>query len=361
MVNTDGLRRVGFLFVVALLASCGQLEVGIATTKRPETTVISTETANLTTATATQVVMMPTLQPPLMTTAVSTPTPSPSPTATLTPPPTITQPPPAPTKTAVPVNTVEPSATPVPPPEIHSFTVTPQTVEPGAVLRLNWDAVGDRAEICVFQVGYAGYRSCRETAVAGALSWKLDDVLRDNFAVELTVYRGEQQAGQGLPVTVVCPAAEDWWFFTPAPAGCPAAAAVSTQAAAQSFEHGWMLWLATEDVIYVFFDDNSYARFYGDQLRGDVDTGDGGVEAPAGLVAPVRGFGLVWRGEAEGGENGWVRDRLGWGLAPEFGFQTQVQADQYETFAGIYLRDGEGRIIYIDPSLARWTVYNGLN
>jgi len=355
MVNVDGLRRAGFWVMVMLLAGCGQLEVGIEVTGRPEATAISTEAANLTTAaTATQTDMTPTLKPTQMATAVASPTPSPSPTVT-------SPPPPAPTKTAVPINTLEPSATPVPPPEIYSFAVLPQTVEPGAVLRLNWDTAGDRAEICVFQVGYTGYRACQETAVAGALSWTLDDVLRDNFAVELTVYRGEQQAGQGVPITVVCPVAEDWWFFTPAPAGCPTAEAVSTLAAAQHFEHGWMLWLAAEDVIYAFFDDSSYARFYGNQLYGDVNAGDGGVEAPAGLVAPVRGFGLIWRGEADGAEGGWVGDKLSWGLSPEFGFQTQVQRDQYETFAGIYLRDSEGRIIYIDPSLARWTVYHELN
>ena len=214
MVNVDGLRQAGFLVMVMLLAGCGQLEVGIEATVLPEATVISTEAANLATAvaTTTQTIMTPTLKPTQTATAVASPTPSPSSTVTQ-------PPPPAPTKTAVPVNTLEPSATPLSPPEIHSFAVSPQTVEPGATLRLNWDAAGDRAEICVFQVGYTGYRACQETAVAGALSWTLDDVLRDNFAVELTVYRGEQQAGQGTPITVVCPVAEDWWFFTPAPAG----------------------------------------------------------------------------------------------------------------------------------------------
>jgi hypothetical protein len=118
-----------------------------------------------------------------------------------------------------------------------------------------------------------------------------------------------------------------------------------------------MLWLEREDVIYAFFADNTYARFDGSQLQGDIETGDGGVVPPAGLVAPIRGFGLVWRGEVEGMANNWVGEKLGWGLAPEFGFETRYQPDIQPTHTALYLRDGDGRIIYLDPSLSAWSIY----
>lgn len=349
MQNTTRSRWGALLLMAVWLVSCGQLEVGMEVSGTPAVTPVSAELVTVPTATAAPRL---TLTPTVTATPTAVSSPTPTPTTKMTASPTATAAPPVPTNTAVAAFTPTPL-----PPQVHFFSVTPQTVEPGAVLQLAWEAAGDRAEVCVFQVGYTGYRECRETAVSGNLTWIVNDGLRDNFAVELTVYRGEEQAGQGLRVTVVCPAAEAWWFFTPAPPGCPATEAVTTQAATQFFEHGWMVWLEAGDVIYTFFDDGSYALFYGFQLHGDGNTGDGGVKASAGLVAPVRGFGLIWRGEADGAESGWVRDKLGWGVATKFGFETQFQTDQYERFAGVYLRDSQGQIIYLDPSHGRWTVY----
>ncbi|MBE2220729.1 MAG: hypothetical protein IAF02_04270 [Anaerolineae bacterium] len=346
-------RACGTLFLwLALLVGCGQLEVGIETTATPEPTATIIAVADVVTATIPPTTMTPTLKPTKLATAVSTATPTP--TLTVTHPPTTT-----PTKLPLPpaTQTAVATATTDPLPVIHHFTVVPQTVAPGETLRLNWEATGEYAEICVFQTGYGWYRECRQTAVSGALSWELDDLLQDDFAVELTVYQGEQQAGQGWPVQVICLDEATWWFFTPAPVNCPAAAAVTTSAAYQPFEHGWMLWLADSDVIYAFFDDNSFAQFYGYQLWGDVESGDGGIVAPQGYKAPVRGFGLVWRGEADGAAGGWVRDKLGWGLTSESGFQSQYQEDDYLNFSGIYVRDPAGRIIYLDPSLSSWSVY----
>ena len=343
-----GHRWFGLLLTGILLScGCGQLEVGIEPSGQIEPTMIATKVAVLTMVPSTRELVTPTLQATMTATATAESVATAEPSSTYTP----MIPPPAPTNTAV------STATDVPLPEIYQFSVLPQIVEPRTSLKLNWDASGNRAEICFSQSGYAWYRECRETAVSGALSWELDDTLRDDFAVELSVSRGEQVVKEAILVAVTCSAKEDWWFFMSAPVGCPGADAVSTQAATQSFEHGWMLWLEAEDIIYVFFDDNTYAQFYGIQLWGDVETGDGGVVAPEGLVAPVRGFGLVWRGEADGATNGWVRDKIGWGLTAEFGFQTQYQQDTYASFSGIYLRDADGRIIYLDPSLSSWFVY----
>jgi hypothetical protein len=358
MMSMFQIRWIGVFFLAAFwLVGCGQLEVGIESSPTPIGEVAHTEEAMVPTETATEAptsLATPTLRPSQTATAAATATMTPSPTATPRPTNTNTPVPllPTSTKTAVPTATVTLL------PEIEYFSVEPQIVTPGSTLNLSWEASGDWAEICVFQVGYADYRDCRETAVSGALAWELDDSLRNDFAVELTVRRGDEQAGQGFPVTVSCLESENWWFFSPAPASCPIDEATETAAAFQFFEHGWMLWLESGDVIYAFFDDGTFAQFYGYQLHGDTESGNGGIEAPDGRVAPIRGFGLVWRGEADGAEGGWVRDKLGWGLYPESGFQAFYQGQRFYDYVGMYVTDLKGRVIFVNPLHVSWYVYS---
>jgi len=44
------------------------------------------------------------------------------------------------------------------------------------------------------------------------------------------------------------------------------------------------------------------------------------VIPPAGLYAPVSGFGLIWRGDVS--QSPGYREVLGWALGPEFGYDT---------------------------------------
>jgi hypothetical protein len=65
-----------------------------------------------------------------------------------------------------------------------------------------------------------------------------------------------------------------------------------------------------EGPIFVLFQDGSVQQFQDDYVEGDSEPA---VTAPAGLYAPKRGFGKLWR-EGTGAK---VRERLGWATAPE--------------------------------------------
>jgi hypothetical protein len=116
------------------------------------------------------------------------------------------------------------------------------------------------------------------------------------------------------------------YFFEPAPAGCPRFPAQLAEAAVQSFEHGQMIWLPNGDLsggalIYVLYDNGMYDVFVDMWQSGDMEL-DETLVVPAGLLQPVRGFGLVWR------EQPGVRNALGWALAPETGRELTWQDAQ---------------------------------
>ena len=349
------------LVVLIVIVGCGQIEVGIEMPVAPTSTRMASEVAEQ--GMPTDEFVTPTLKPTAVETAVVfityTLTAAPTLTPLATPTSTLPPPPPTPTKTAVPIiPTVTPTATPVLSPEIYSFGVDMQEVEPNSVLNISWSTFGDRIELCVYQSGYSGYYECWPVAATDSLSWQMPEDLSTGFWVEIIAHQGNLQVVDGEFVQVSCANPEEWWFFSPSPTSCPMGEAIETAAAFQYFEHGWMLWLESEDVIYVFFDDGTYAQFYGHHLLGDVNSGDGGIVAPDGRVAPVRGFGLVWRGEAYGAEGGWIRDKMGWGLYPESGFQAHYQKEMLFDTVGRYVTDLDGRVIFMDLARGTWSIYS---
>ncbi len=339
-----------FLCITCWLAACGQLEFGIETKVTAGRPIVTTQVVATQVVTATG---QPSATPMAVVTDLPTPTLMPTQTPTAVP---------THSPTPRPQNPPPPTATATPAPQINRLTVSPLSVQPRDSLSISWDTRGEKAKLCVLQSSYLvhQYWECQDVPLSGTRTWLLDDALRNDFYVELQVTLGGQMATESVLVTVGCHNEADWWFFTPAPAICPAADATNSQAAIQRFEHGWMLWLAQPNTIYAFFEDGYYTAFYVPPALGTPEPGDGGVVAPAGFFAPVRGFGLVWRGETSGAQGGWVRNRLGWGLAPESGFQTQVQWDSFFYNAAMYVRDADGRIIVIDPSSSRWSIYNDI-
>ncbi len=88
------------------------------------------------------------------------------------------------------------------------------------------------------------------------------------------------------------------------------------QAAFQTFEHGYMIWLESNDQIYVFFSDHHYEVFGDDFVVGQ--NGDLNLHPPAGYFEPVNGFALTWTSDASIGK------ALGWGLHHEVGYTATV-------------------------------------
>lgn len=103
----------------------------------------------------------------------------------------------------------------------------------------------------------------------------------------------------------------------------------SSTAADQPFEQGRMIWVGSQDSIYVIYNDGSWAR-YADNFEEGMAERDPAIFPPGGKLQPERGFGKLWREQPE------VRERIGWALAPEA--PADVQVHPFER--GVMLRLG---------------------
>ena len=96
-----------------------------------------------------------------------------------------------------------------------------------------------------------------------------------------------------------------------------------------AFERGTMIWVesveseAVQPVIFVLYDDQTWAQF-NDTFQDGEPESDPAIVPPAGYHQPTRGFGKLWR------ETSTVRERLGWALEQERGFQTLWQQQYTE-------------------------------
>lgn len=143
----------------------------------------------------------------------------------------------------------------------------------------------------------------------------------------------------------------DEWFFDNPPDICPAAAALISPAAEQHFEHGVMIWVAEEDRIYVLFDDEVFSpkwTAFADEWDVGEPIEDPSIVPPPGFYEPERGFGLVWR------EQPTIRDRLGWAVAPEVGFETAVQRTSYSRYNDTYILAQDGNLWRLFPEHSDW-------
>ncbi|MBC7815016.1 MAG: hypothetical protein H7175_27910, partial [Burkholderiales bacterium] len=128
--------------------------------------------------------------------------------------------------------------------------------------------------------------------------------------------------------------------------GCSLApSATAHGSAAQNFERGTMIWLSSVNggtgTIYAFFSDGRFRRFDDTFVEG-VDPATGGETAPAGLTEPARGFGKVWRNNAD------VRSALGWAASVEQGGSANSLG--FERGRAIYLTQrGDTFLLVEDP------------
>lgn len=145
------------------------------------------------------------------------------------------------------------------------------------------------------------------------------------------------------------------WFFPDAPPACPESQPLPSYAAAQRFEHGQMIWIEQTDSFYLLFDQGRHpadSRQHYQQLGplalkpGASPDNRVGEQPPAGLLQPVSGFGLIWRGEVEGLDAD-IRAALGWAVEAEYGYDAVIQCRQPETYSSrlCYLRGGDGSVI----------------
>ncbi len=157
--------------------------------------------------------------------------------------------------------------------------------------------------------------------------------------------------------TAAAAACADQWFMHDPPEICPDGPPLNSYAAAQRFERGWMIWVEESDTFYILFnlgahpfDSRLAFRTLGPLVLRPGASVDNRVEEtpPAGLLEPVSGFGLIWRGEVEGLDVD-LRQALGWAVVPESGFETSVQCERQETYSSrtCYLQHIDGSVIVL--------------
>lgn len=117
--------------------------------------------------------------------------------------------------------------------------------------------------------------------------------------------------------------------------GCPVSSGTSiAQMVLQSFERGSMYWRGDIKQIYALASNGQYWQVPDTWTEG-MPADDPAFAAPAGVLQPVRGFGLVWR------SNNAIRDALGWATAPE-----ALYAGFWQDFERGAMFQGEGGRIF---------------
>jgi len=92
--------------------------------------------------------------------------------------------------------------------------------------------------------------------------------------------------------------------------------------AEQVFQRGRMFWLQPTGQIWVVIETEPGVgiwQVYEDEFQEGGVEFDPNIVPPEGLYQPVRGFGLIWRGNPE------IREGMGWGTETELGFVTNYE------------------------------------
>lgn len=115
-----------------------------------------------------------------------------------------------------------------------------------------------------------------------------------------------------------------------------------------------MIWLETTDSVYVFYKDQRWQRFDDDWSEDQLEN-DPTIIPPEGLYQPIRGFGKVWREQAD------VRNELGWALGPELGYESKIQLQEVEEEADeiTFLLTYNGQVFTLvtrEPNKGDWVI-----
>jgi len=247
----------------------------------------------------------------------------------------------------LPTSTKKPEV--VTPPIIESFTAEHNSITQGESLNVTWTASGGTAA----GIQWLGSAGTMEGVTNLPPDGSTISISPSNSPVVLNVSNSAGTTTKNLELTIKC--AHAWMpELTTANAGlCPMTAEVGW-AAQQPFEHGFMIWLEPSQTIYVFFTNfggQSYRRYEDTFKEGDPES-DPNLIPPAGLLQPLRGFGVIWRENAE------VRDGLGWAKTGETGFETWRQSYQGIGMHNIrtWLKDINQNIIELDPNASVWRI-----
>lgn len=233
-----------------------------------------------------------------------------------------------------------------PDPQILSFQVEPNMADPGQTVTISWEvAYADQITLTRFW-DYRPAQWWENLPLVGEHSHTVPNWERNPIYFNLHAYSSATGtwATAGVIVNIICP---DVWFFEPSPGSCPSAPLISP-AAEQPFEHGFMIWLDAEERILVLFADSQSPRmgWYDDNWDGGAICNMG--PPPAGQFHPERGFGYLWC------QHETLRQRLGWGIAPEVGYETILQRTTWVKYNNTYLRAADGNVWRLWAESSGW-------
>lgn len=238
-------------------------------------------------------------------------------------------------------------------PEIQAFDLEPAgDIVVGDSVMATWSSLGGEVQVCLLAgPEEGGQKRCFDgLPPAGSLGVRVDSSLSGPLSAQLTVASARMgTADETVDLGIVCPGR---WFTTPVVERCASEPVIETEAAAQPFEHGWMLWLRDIGRYFVLVDDpaepgadRDLLLMTSDPLNVTQDTAES-VEAPEGFVAPVSGFGNIWRGDAYG--TGY-REVLGWAVEPEFAYTAKYQCDDDPEAPICYVTHPDGWVVVLHP------------
>jgi len=146
----------------------------------------------------------------------------------------------------------------------------------------------------------------------------------------------------------------NWFFIQPRPDSCPLAPPNASPGVFQRFENGFMIWVGSQDAIYVLYNDPVQPRwqvfrdFFNEGMPEDSPQY---VNAPRpNIWQPRRGFGLLWR------DNATIRNRIGWAAQQwEQPYSVQVQTANDGT---IFISQPGTSIFGLLPNNVNWNQFS---
>ncbi len=145
-----------------------------------------------------------------------------------------------------------------------------------------------------------------------------------------------------------------WFFSQPRPSTCPSGSSLTSTAALEQFQQGFMIWIGEQDAIYVIYDSANTPRWevFNDTFEeGMIEYDPGWGPGPPYTYQPKRGFGKLWREHPE------IRQRLGWSVREwSEPFTTQVQVGND---GSLFIQESRGGVFNLFPGGSDWKRYEG--
>ncbi|RMF81445.1 MAG: hypothetical protein D6737_04955 [Chloroflexi bacterium] len=180
------------------------------------------------------------------------------------------------------------------------------------------------------------------------------------FPVTSTQRSPQQPTAILAPVTAIVANAiprvcdSTWFFIQPRPDSCPQSQALTSQATFQIFENGFMLWVRSQDIIYVMYNDGALPTWqaFNDPFVDPTPERTILMTPPPGEYwQPRRGFGEIWLMNPE------VRQRIGWAVQQwEDIFSSRVQIS---TDGTVFVEGPRNDIFMLPPGGRQWTRSGG--